>query len=376
DPLVQGLVIITDGRSTEGEPASLDRLREVAASRSVPVVVIGVGRESTAKRTRTDIVDLRVPSTVEPDDRFRVAFEAIGEGRAGEALVAGEAELALSRIRRLPDGKEEELDIEIVEPLPPIEKGVPRQETDTENRKRIALGKRITLPLGGDMPRFDASSPPRLEASFVVDANALAALVGRDKELGNKRWEIAETGDSELRISGRLKRPANEAGDALISRGPARLAVSRRPLRVLMVAGAAGREYQFVRTLMVREMEKKRARVSIWLQLPPGATTKRPNIVQDVPADRMLEAFPARFTPGTGEDKDDPTDLASFDLVILFDPDWTQIDPVQCRNLRTWVDNGGGMITVAGPVNMLQLARPGAEQDRFAPLLDLLPVRP
>ena len=376
DPLVQGLVIITDGRSTEGEPASLDRLREVAASRSVPVVVIGVGRESTAKRTRTDIVDLRVPSTVEPDDRFRVAFEAIGEGRAGEALVAGEAELALSRIRRLPDGKEEELDIEIVEPLPPIEKGVPRQETDTENRKRIALGKRITLPLSGDMPRFDASSPPRLEASFVVDANALAALVGRDKELGNKRWEIAETGDSELRISGRLKRPANEAGDALISRGPARLAVSRRPLRVLMVAGAAGREYQFVRTLMVREMEKKRARVSIWLQLPPGATTKRPNIVQDVPADRMLEAFPARFTPGAGEDKDDPTDLASFDLVILFDPDWSQIDPVQCRNLRTWVDNGGGLINVAGPVNMLQLARPGAEQDRFAPVLDLLPVRP
>ncbi len=376
DPLVQGLVIITDGRSTEGDPASFDRLREMANARSLPVVVLGVGRESSVRKTRTDIVDLRVPSTVEPDDRFRVAFEAIGEGRAGESLTPGEAELSVSRIRRLPDGKEEELDIEIVEPLPPIEKGVPRQETDSENRKRISLGKRILLPLGGDLPRFDASSPPRLEASFVVDANALAAVAGKEGGLGNKRWEIAETTDSELRISALLKRPANETGAPVINRGPARLAVSRRPLRVLLVAGAAGREYQFVRTLMVREMEKKRARVSIWLQLPPGASTKRPNIVQDVPPERMLESFPSRFTPGTGEDKDDPTDLASFDLVVLFDPDWSQIDAAQLRNLRGWVDNGGGMVTVAGPVNMLQLARPGSEQDRFAPVLDLLPVRP
>lgn len=376
DPLVQGLVIITDGRSTEGDAASLERLADTAKARSLPIAVIGIGKESTLKKTRTEIVDLRVPPLVEPDDRFRIAFEAIGEGRAGESLTPGEAELLITRVRRQPDGKEEELDLEIIEPLPPIEKGVPRQESDVLNRKKIGLGKNLVLPLTADLPRFDGSAPPRLEASFFLDANVLAGLAGKESELGNKRWEINETGDSEIRVTARLKRPANEVGSPLVSRGPARLSVSRRPLRVLLVAGAAGREYQFVRTLLVREMEKKRARVSILLQLPPGSTTRRPNIMQDVPQERMLEAFPAKFTPGTGEDKDDPTDLASFDLVVLFDPDWAQLDQLQYRNLRTWVDNGGGLITVAGPVNMLQLARPGAEQDRFAPILDLLPVRP
>ncbi len=376
DPLVQGVVIVTDGRATEGDAQSFDRLREVSVARSLPIVVLGVGKDSNLRKSSTDIVDLKVPSVVEPQDRFRVAFEAIGVGRASESLGVGDGELSINRVRRLSNGKEEELEIEIVEPLPPIEKGVPRQQGDDSSRKRINLGKNISIQLTGELPKFDNSSPPRLEASFILDANVLAAAVGKSGELGNKSWEIAETGDTELRVSARLKRPANETGAPVINRGPARVTVSRRPLRVLLVAGAAGREYQFVRTLLVREMEKKRARVSIWLQLPPGATTKRPNIVQDVPPERMLDSFPPRFTPGVGEDKDDPTDLASFDLAVMFDPDWSQIDAAQFRNLRTWVDNGGGLITVAGPVHMLQLARPGADQDRFAPLLDLLPVRP
>jgi hypothetical protein len=90
----------------------------------------------------------------------------------------------------------------------------------------------------------------------------------------------------------------------------------------------------------------------------------------------MLESFPAQFTPTASESMADPTNLASFDSIVMFDPDWNQINATQLANLRQWVDNGGGLIVVAGPVNILALARPGNDQDKLKPILDLLPVRP
>ena len=57
----------------------------------------------------------------------------------------------------------------------------------------------------------------------------------------------------------------------------------------------ATRDYQFLRTILVREMDKKRAEVSIYLQLPPGVTERRGGIVQDVPPERLLGSFPTHF---------------------------------------------------------------------------------
>lgn len=377
DPMIQGVIVVTDGRSTESSTGGLDRVASAAKGRGIPVLVVGVGEESKTRQTRTDIVDVRLPPRVEPEDRFRVAFEATGANRAGESIGAADASLEITRVRRKTDGSEEPLDIQLEEPPPPVEKGVPRLSPQAEKpRERISLGRRISVPFKGDAPRFDDSNPPRVEVGFVIDAEALGRAAGMEAEMKNKRWEIAETGDSELRIVARLKKPAGEPKPELVTRGPARLKVVRRPLRVLFVAGAAGREYQFLRTLFSRETEKKRALLSILLQLPPGAATRRANIVQDVPKERLLESFPARFTPAGDESRDDPTDLASFDSIVMFDPDWSQLDGTQLSNLRLWVDNGGGLVVVAGPVNMLSLARPGNDLEKFKPVLDLLPVRP
>jgi hypothetical protein len=341
------------------------------------VLVVGVGEDRKVKQTRTDIVDVRVPPRVEPEDRFRIAFEATGSNRAGETIGNAEASLEITRVRRKADGTEEPLDIMLEEPPPPVEKGVPSFGAASEKpRELINLGRKVTLPYQGDPVRFDDSNPPRVEVGFIVDADAIGRAAGRDEDLKKKRWEIAETKDSELRIVARLKKPAGEPIPDMLTRGPARLKVERRPLRVLFVAGAAGREYQFLRTLFSRETEKKRAQLSILLQLPPGSTSRRPNIVQDVPKERMLESFPAQFTPTASESMTDPTNLASFDSIVMFDPDWNQINATQLANLRQWVDNGGGLIVVAGPVNILALARPGNDQDKLKPILDLLPVRP
>ena len=133
-----------------------------------------------------------------------------------------------------------------------------------------------------------------------------------------------------------------------------------RPLRVLLFASAPTREYQFLRSLLVRETDGKRVELSILLQPPPGSEP-RAGSVQDVPAERMLIAFPDR--------------LQSYDVVAAFDPDWTRLTAAQSAALKKWVETeGGGLILVAGPVNTFQLAR--KVSDNLGPIRDLYPVIP
>src|SRR6478609_3697868 len=65
-----------------------------------------------------------------------------------------------------------------------------------------------------------------------------------------------------------------------------------RPLRVLLFASAPTREYQFLRSLLIQEMDAKRADVCVCLQPPPGKEP-RDGVVQDLPAERVLASFPS-----------------------------------------------------------------------------------
>src|SRR5262249_32103862 len=151
----------------------------------------------------------------------------------------------------------------------------------------------------------------------------------------------------------------------------AAMKVVRKPLEILVFASGPMRDYQFVRTLMVREMEKERVQLSIFMQNPPGVTDRREGIVQDVPAKRLLDAFPEKFDQPTDDPDERLKDLSSYDVIIAFDPDWTQLSEQQLGNVQKWVDRGGGLIVVGGPINTLQLARPGANKDKLKPVLEL-----
>jgi RNA polymerase sigma factor (sigma-70 family) len=143
-----------------------------------------------------------------------------------------------------------------------------------------------------------------------------------------------------------------------------------RPVRVLLFASGPTRDYQFVRSLFVREVDRKRAELSIYLQ------TGGDGVVQDVPAERMLSKFPTAL-----EDVNERTDakakyenLTSYDVIIAFDPDWTDLSVEQGKLLEKWVnEQGGGLIFIAGPINTHQLEqRP--RQATLKPVLSLLPV--
>lgn len=142
-----------------------------------------------------------------------------------------------------------------------------------------------------------------------------------------------------------------------------------KPLRVLLAASGATREYQFTRTMLANEVAAGRAELSICLQ-----GKQRVGVVQDVISERMLKSFPDKLESG-GNDEAKYSRLGNYDLIIAFDFDWTELKPEQQILLAKWVRSGGGLIIVAGPLHMSRLSRPTAEKE-LKPILDLLPIIP
>jgi hypothetical protein len=141
-----------------------------------------------------------------------------------------------------------------------------------------------------------------------------------------------------------------------------------KPLRVLLMAGGPTREYQFLRSLLVRQVDAKQAELSIYLQ--GGARGER---MQDVTPDRLLKQFPT-YRHSEDDPKAPYLNLARYHLIIAIDPDWAQLDARQAGLLKDWVEKrGGGLIVVGGPVNTLQLVRKDAGQS-LKPILALYPV--
>jgi hypothetical protein len=356
--MTQGIVVFSDGRSTEGTLQALKDLEERATAARIPIFVVAVGEDRP--KVKTEIVDLRVPGRVQPDDRFRVAVEVVGEGLAEKEF---QAFLDITNVRKNQSGKEELLDVAIEE----------AGSKGSKDKLRINLGTKITLvaPVG----TYDKGNPPRAEVEFQVDAQALAKAAGREADLAGKKWVLAETPDSEIRFVARVPRDKSEiALDKEHKRGPVEMRVMDKPLRVLLVASGPMRDYQFVRTLFVRETERKRAELAILLQNPPGKTERRPGVVQDIPPEKLLTRFPDLFDSATVDPNEKIYDLASYDVIVAFDPDWKQVNDLSMNLLRTWVDKGGGLIVIAGPLHTLELARPGAEKEKLKPILDLYPV--
>jgi hypothetical protein len=127
-----------------------------------------------------------------------------------------------------------------------------------------------------------------------------------------------------------------------------------QPLRILIVAGGPMRDYSFVRNALHRH---KSMQVDIWLQT--GAV----GISQE--SHEILFEFPK-----TRED------LFQYDVVMAFDPDWTQIPDESQQMLEDWVSaEGGGLILVAGDVYTPQLAAAFEDRkDELQHLASLYPV--
>jgi hypothetical protein len=384
--MLQGIVVFSDGRNNTRVPDDL--LKDLAfhaehAKVKVPIFVVAVGVDRP--QVRYDFVDLRAPKVIRPEDQFRVTVDVNGEGLPDEPVPIL---LEVTRPKKAKDGKDITVkdqktgqDVPVLTEINLVETEGKPGEKKSGNRIVIPLGKTILVPLPEEV-HFDKSTPPTATIDFSIDPLVLAKAAGKDlnsPELRGKKWELEESrpagsGDiAELRFVAVIPKHKLEVYEHPTHRSDKiDMQVIRKPLSVLLFASGPTRDYQFVRTLMVREMEKERMQVAIHLQLPPGVAHE--GILQDVAAKRFLQNFPDKFDTVTDDSDAKLMDLANYDVIIAFDPDWTALTETQLNNVQKWVDRGGGLIALGGPINTLQLARPGANKDKLKPILDLYPV--
>jgi hypothetical protein len=314
--MVQGIIVVSDGRSTQYSDEAFAELKRRARRAKVPIFTVAVGDYRQLISIR--INDLQTPEQARPDDRFPVRIEVDGDG--------------------LPN-REMSIELDVYNP-----KG-----------EKKTLQKPFTFNSG-------AGGPPHAQIEFEIDAAQLGVVPegGKKPELEEGNWIL------QARVA-KDKREIFIGKEHESTKQTVR--VIKKPLRVLLFAGAASHDYQFVRNMLVREVDQHRAELSICLQV------QRPGIVQDVPPDRLLKQFPNRLGEDSQEKAEDRyNNLSQYDLIIAFDPDWTQLEPEQIAALEKWVNQqAGGLILVAGPVNTYQLARLST-RDKVRPILDMFPV--
>ena len=92
-----------------------------------------------------------------------------------------------------------------------------------------------------------------------------------------------------------------------------------RKLRILLVASAPSREFSFLRTLLVREAQDKRASLSTFVQNEAGTTGKLTPELDET----ILLRFPNRFDLANKkiDPADRPYNLNEYDVILAFDPD-------------------------------------------------------
>lgn len=189
-------------------------------------------------------------------------------------------------------------------------------------------GRNVTVELvsrpAGAKP--DAADAGNLEASEVV-------LLGGNNELRQVKFELPglkETGRRTYTV--RLK-GVSEDSNPIDNQSSADLEIVDRKNTVLLFAGGPTREYQFVRNQLKRDRDTV---VDIYLQ------TELEGISQD--ARKILDHFPNTLQ-----------ELAEYDAIVAFDPDWRELSEDQQKALDQWLyKESGGMIAIAGPVYMDQ----------------------
>lgn len=328
--MAQAVIVFSDGRSNLGLETTLTKLHERPGEK-VPIFTIAVGEPRD--NVSIAITDVQAPDRAAPDEAFKVIVEADGVGL-----------------------EKKEVDVKLSLYLPARD---PKKDTPDDE----LLAKLL----------FEPGEPPHGRAEILVDPEKIKEELTEivEKDGGKKRVLKQGTWNVIARIA---RDPREVYPNPEHLSPPRKVSVLDSPLRVLLWASGPTREYQTLRTLLAREVGEKRAEVSIFLQNEGGASG---TIAQDVDAQRLLVRFPTRnIVGGASTPEDKYYNLNEYDLIIAFDPDWSELSNEQIDMIRNWVTvGGGGFVYIAGPINTHQLAR-SDEAGRMKPLLEMMPVLP
>jgi hypothetical protein len=330
--MVQGIIVFSDGRSNLGSDSSYAELRLRAGREKIPIFTVAVGEDR--QTVSIAITDIQAPDSASPDEPTKIIVEADGTNLANTSV-----EVALDLF-------------------------LPTHDPKVDPADHTLTGTLTFLP--GD--------PPHGQVEFVIDPAKLPEKMTEESKDAAIKKRVLREGSWSARA--RIAKNRQEAfADPEHIRDRLGIQVIKKPLRILLVASGPTREYLALKTLLVREVQDSRAELCVLLQNEAG---EKGAAVQDVPPERLLTRFPTRLdlTGKNADPKDRFYNLNEYDLIIAFDPDWSEVTSEQALALRRWVqEQGGGLIYVAGPLHTYLLARVEANS-RLSPVLDILPVVP
>jgi hypothetical protein len=353
---VQAIIVISDGNSNRGDDEAIRQLLERAGNPKRPINIITIGVGSFKQPVRIRVNPLITPQAVRVDDpAFEVRVPVYGDGLPGQ-----EVPVTLF-CKRVKDGNS----IPVTDP----------QELTVATKKAKFTG-------GGEFPFDEVVFKVNIADVYYMNVKKVQRDPGAaiDEAVKNKL-------QGEWKFYAKVPRHVNEPPkkDEPFHVSPEKsIFVNDSMLRILLFSSFPSRDYQFVRTMMVREVEAKRAKLSIYLQSSKGLD----EVQQDVDGNHLLPSFPTKLErPRAGKDgksdaskEGDPLNLKSYDVIIAFDPDWRELTDGQLKLVKEWVegDHGGGMIFVAGPQNTQRLIPP-ADQAKLntwdlKPIFALFPV--
>ena len=229
---------------------------------------------------------------------------------------------------------------------------------------RNLTGQRVTVLL--DRKKDGEQKWETTSASADVDLTseeegAQGRREGRGVQSVSLTLEPSELGEFMYRARVEPREDEENASDN-VAEAPVK--VSDEKVRILLVSGDAGWEFQYLRNLLLRQPDFYR--LSTWQQ------TADKEVNQTASSGMRLEHLPRELVELIGSPGGDPH--PGYDVVILLDPKPTEggFDTEFVDMLKTYVSkHGGGLCYVAGNKHTEEVAR---DASLFKALLDLLPV--
>jgi hypothetical protein len=320
--LVQGIIIFSDGQSNQGSDTSVAELRTRAKREGIPIFTVAVGEDRKVVNVR--IADVQAPDQTTPNDPFKIFANIEAEGLVGQTL-----------------------------PIT-LELTAPQREVPFT----------ITKPV-----KIAPGEPPGGQVEFEIKPSELP------EDLRTKASNFKEFIEGEWKVVTKTPRVKDERFPEKEHKSEAiTVKIIKKPIRVLLFASAPTRDFQFLMNQLIRD----KADISIVIQNDGGM--KGPISLLDDP-NRILSRFPDKLNVGDDsgvDEKEKWYNLAKYDTVIAFDPDWAQLKEEQLKMIQTWVElNAGGLLYIAGPfyTRKLAVAQRG-ENEPLRPIVDIMPVIP
>jgi hypothetical protein len=290
---VQSATLTPSGEETQLGEALQDVLQREKGQPLAGIILLSDGGQNAGRS---------VDAPLETAQRLKIPVYAVGIGLTQQPLNFRAGNMNLP---------------ERMFPGDPFKVKIPVEMLGGEEQKRNVSAELLIQPETGDENDNAGTQIGKKEITFDKPGTVETEFDVKVADAGKYRLTV------KIHSSEEDRNPEDNVQKAVVE-------IVDRKDKILLFASAPMRDYQFISAQIFRD---KSMSVDIYL---PWA---KPGISQN--ADKILERFPAT-----------KAEMAAYDVVIAFDPNWRDLSKEQIDILEHWVARqGGGLFLVAGNVN-------------------------